>query len=74
MRNALVAALISCADDPSKREARRFLPGLSSDELQFIPEFAGARTLESARENRCSRAQLAENVVEFQRTRSRGGR
>jgi hypothetical protein len=72
VRNALVAALISCADNPA--EARRFLLGLSSDELQFIAEFVGARTLESARKGLCSRAQLAEDIAQFQRARGCAGR
>ena len=41
MRNALVTALTSCADRPTKNKARRFLSGLSFDELQFIAEFLG---------------------------------
>ena len=73
MRNALVAALTSCADRPFKSRARRFLSGLSSDELQFIAEFLGACFLESGRKYRCSRAQLAERIAEFQRARASGG-
>lgn len=74
MRNALVAALISCADKPSKREARRFLVGLSFDELQFIAEFVGAYALEFPRRGPCSRAQLAEDIARFQRAREGGRR
>ena len=73
MRNALVAALSSRADSPVKSEVRRFLSGLSSDELQFIAEFLGACILESGRKSDCSRAQLAEIIAEFQRTRGFGG-
>ena len=69
MRNALVAALVSSADRPLKPKARRFLVGLSFDELQFIAEFVGACILESPDEGRCSRAELAERVAEFQRGR-----
>ena len=47
MRSTLVAALVSCADSPHKSRARRFVQGLSSDELQFIAEFLGARLLDS---------------------------
>ena len=47
MRNSLVAALVACADQPLKAKARRFLAGLSSDELQFIAEFLGSSILES---------------------------
>lgn len=70
MRNALVAALTSCADSPFRDKARRFLSGLSSDELQFIAEFLGACVLESGRKRCCSRAQLAEKIAEFQRARA----
>ena len=73
MRNALVAALTSCADNPFQSKARRFLSGLSSDELQFIAEFLGACVLESGRKCRCSRAQWAEEIAEFQRARDAGG-
>lgn len=47
MRNALVTALIACSDSSLKTKARRFLQGLSSDELQFIAEYLGACILET---------------------------
>src|SRR5438270_13139244 len=47
-RNTLVAALVDCSDGSAKTRARRFLLGLSCDELQFIAEFLGACILESA--------------------------
>lgn len=47
MRNCLVTALVSCADTPLKPVARRFLRGLSFDELQFIAEYYGACILEA---------------------------
>ena len=47
MRKSLVAALVECADRPLKSKARRFLAGLSSDELQFIAGFLGSWILES---------------------------
>ena len=40
-RSSLVAALSQCAQDSVRARARRFLQGLSSDELQFIAEFLG---------------------------------
>jgi hypothetical protein len=49
VRNALVSALIACSDSSLKTKARRFLQGLSSDELQFIAEYLGACILESRR-------------------------
>ena len=48
MRNTLVAALVACADRPMQFRARRFLLGLSSDELQFIAEYFGACILASS--------------------------
>ena len=71
MRNALVAALISNADRLLKPRARRFLVGLSFDELQFIAEFLGACILESTDKGRCSRSELAERIAQFQRGRLR---
>src|SRR5262249_2636661 len=44
-RKTLVAALIACTDGARPR-ARRFLLGLSNDELQFIAEFLGSCILE----------------------------
>ncbi|HUI54404.1 MAG TPA: hypothetical protein VLY04_05510 [Bryobacteraceae bacterium] len=70
MRSSLVAALVSCVDSPLKYEARRFLAGLSSDELQFIAEFLGACILESSGRCRCSRAQLADRIARYQMARA----
>ena len=71
MRNALVAGIVSCSDRPLKPEARRFLVGLSSDELQFIAEFLGACILESTENGRCSRSEMAERIAQFQQGRRR---
>jgi hypothetical protein len=71
VRNALVAALVSCADRPLKFQARQFLTGLSFDELQFIAEFLGACILESTEKGRYSRSELAGRIAEFQRGRLR---
>jgi hypothetical protein len=48
VQSALVTALIACSDSSLRIKARRFLQGLSSDELQFIAEYLGARILASA--------------------------
>ncbi len=48
MRSALVAALTGCVELPWKARTRRFLRGLSYDELQFIAEYFGAKILASA--------------------------
>ena len=68
MRNSLLAALVACADQPLKSEARRFLDGLSSDELQFIAEFLGSCVLESQARCARNRAELAERIARFQPT------
>jgi hypothetical protein len=44
----LISALVEYAALPSRSRARRFLVGLSSDELQFIAGFLGGCILESA--------------------------
>jgi hypothetical protein len=54
VRNSLVAALVACADQRMKSKARRFLAGLSSDELQFIAGFLGSCILES--QGHCDRS------------------
>jgi hypothetical protein len=72
VQRALVAALASCAEAPIKPKVRRFLSGLSFDELQFIAEFLGASILESGRNCQCSRAQLAERIAQFQQGRIDG--
>ncbi|MBZ5585295.1 MAG: hypothetical protein LAQ30_24445 [Acidobacteriia bacterium] len=69
MRDTLFAALVRCADNSLQPKARRFLAGLSCDELQFIAEFLGACILEPAQNNSSSRTQLAQCVAEFQRFR-----
>ena len=66
-RNDLVAAVVASAQTPCRANARRFVSGLSADELQFIAEFLGASILDSARRCCCSRAEWAERVSEFQR-------
>ncbi len=74
MRTALVTALVACADVPLRSRARRFLLGLSSDELQFIAEFLGACILECGGLVGNSREQLACRIAEFQQARSASAR
>lgn len=71
MRSTLVAALVACTESPVKTRARRFLVGLSSDELQFIADFLGACILESSERCCVSRSELAGRIVEFQQARLR---
>ncbi len=73
MRETLVTALVSCADSSLQPKARRFLAGLSCDEMPFIAEFLGACILEPSRNRSCSRAQLADCVAQFQRSRGWAG-
>jgi hypothetical protein len=47
VRSALVTALVARAENSLKARVRRFLRGLSCDELQFIASFLGACILES---------------------------
>ena len=75
MQRTLVAALVSCVDGSLRGKARRFLVGLSSDELEFIAEFLGACILESSATcRRRSRAELSARIAEFQHARFTRGR
>jgi hypothetical protein len=65
VRSALVAALVARAEISLKSRVRRFLRGLSCDELQFIASFLGACILESAGKPRCAPFNSGE-VSEFQ--------
>jgi hypothetical protein len=49
LRSALRAALVARAEKSVRSKVRRFVNGLSCDELQFIASFLGACILESAR-------------------------
>src|SRR4051812_2199529 len=67
-RQDLVAALIACADAPYRASARRFVSGLSAEELKFIADYLGACILESFG-CCCSRHELAQRIAEFQSIR-----
>ncbi len=77
MRTALITALVACADESQRLWARRFLTGLSADEMEFIAEFLGASILEAGPEGvpraalpqPRSRGELAERIEAFQWTR-----
>jgi hypothetical protein len=73
LRRDLVAALTACIEDPFRLEARRFLRGLSADELQFIAEFLGSSILE-AQACPCQGTPLAQQISEFQDCACRGRR
>ncbi len=68
MRTTLVAALVACASRGMQIRTRRFLAGLSADELQFLAEFQGCCVLESGRLE-CT--PLAQRIERFQRLRVR---
>ena len=61
MRSTLIAALSACAEKPLEVRTRRFLIGLSRDELQFIAEFLGICLLESG----LPRAELSSRLANF---------
>jgi hypothetical protein len=65
----LIRALCSCAGDRRRGKARRFLQGLSADELNYIAEFLGSCILESNHRLGSTRGQLAEDVARFERCR-----
>ena len=62
----LVKALCSCVDDRKQSRTRRFLEGLSRDELQYIAEFLGSCILEKTPLYVQSRTQLAEAIQLFE--------
>jgi len=51
VRSALVSALAARAESALRSRLRRFLLGLSRDELQFIASYLGACILESSGES-----------------------
>ena len=66
MRTGLISAITEFAERRFQRKARKFLLGLSTDELQYIAEFLGACILESAGRSACSRRELAEAIAQFE--------
>ena len=66
VRKSLVAALVECAEQPLKLNARRFLGGLSSDELQFIADYLGFCILEAHLPATPTRDELARSIAQFQ--------
>jgi hypothetical protein len=69
LRTALIAAIAVCAEPRFQRKARKFLLGLSTDELQYIAEFLGACVLESLGRSAVSRRELAEGIAYFEQIR-----
>ena len=69
MRTALISAITACAEQRLQKKARKFLLGLSTDELQYIAEFLGACVLESLGPSARSRRELAEGIAQFEQVR-----
>ena len=69
MRTALISAIAECAERRFQKKARRFLQGLSRDELQYIAEFLGACVLESMRPSPLTRRDLAGCIAQFEQIR-----
>jgi hypothetical protein len=58
-----------CAEQRFQKKARKFLLGLSTDELQYIAEFLGTCVLESLGRSALSRRELAEGIAQFEQVR-----
>jgi hypothetical protein len=69
LRTVLITAITACAEQRLQRKARRFLAGLSTDELQYIAEFLGACVLECSGRPAASRGELAEGIAQFEQVR-----
>lgn len=69
MRTALIAAIAACTEGSLRKDARKFLRGLSRDELQYIAEFMGACILESLDHAAHSRNELADGIAQFEKVR-----
>ena len=69
MTGELVRALSCFVGDERRGGARRFLRGLSADELQYIADFLGSHILESNHRQPCRDWPLAQDIVDFERCR-----
>jgi hypothetical protein len=58
-------ALLTCIDGPHQQTARRFLSGLSSDEIEYIADFVGTCVLECRLWLGCDRNQVAMWIRDF---------
>lgn len=66
-RVSLVRALSTVAVGERRRTARRFLQGLSTEELRYIASYLGACLLESALHSRAStRHQIAGDILQYE--------
>jgi hypothetical protein len=69
VRTTLVTALAAAADSSRRNRARKFLQGLSGDELQYIADFLGACILEAADNGSGGGPALAGCITGFQQAR-----
>ncbi len=72
-KSTFVRALSLCVDEAQRRDIKRFLLGLATDELQYIAEFLGSCILESGWRCYSNRAQLAEAIKQFDSSRRESG-
>ena len=71
-RAALVQALSAVAVTDRRKRARRFLQGLSTDELRYIASYLGACMIESALYARpVSRGQIASQIQQYECCRTK---
>jgi len=71
-RNTLVEALSSMSKHARRQSARAFLKGLSTDELQYIAAYFGARTLDPKLGNQtATRSNRACEIQRYERARGR---
>jgi hypothetical protein len=69
LRTALISAIAEYAEERFQKKARKFLLGLSTDELQYIAEFLGACVLESSGSSALSRREFADSIAHFEHVR-----
>ena len=71
-RNTLVEALSLMSRQARRQSAKEFLEGLSTDELQYIAAYFGARTLDPKLSNQtATRSSRACEIQRYERTRGR---
>ena len=66
MKGELVNALCSCVRNRRRNLTRRFLQGLSTDELHYIADFLGSRIIEGDHQVACGRPPVARDIYRFE--------
>ncbi len=72
MTAELVKALCCWAREQRRRKVRRFVRGLSADELGYIADFLGAFTLEAGHREQTGRGELEVDLARFEHWRCAG--